>query len=153
MKAVPKSKIREVVGSIVFEQADQYGFTAEEIKEHMVKTLEACYDSKTMFAYVDDVENTSCCLVCGHHFSMMFPGTHITAYMVWVKPELRNTKSGFQMIKDMLVELNAFGAMFDAENISISSWLYKSLGPNSGKLWTRLGFEPQELVLTKKVEY
>ncbi len=152
MIPVPKSQVESVVGPIIGGQADQYGFTGKEISEHMVKSLVSCYENKTMFSYVDSLENTQACLICGYSFSMMFPGTHITGYLIWVAPELRGTKAGFAKVKEMMTTLEDFGKMFNAKSIMVGAWLFRDKGPNSKKLWPRFGYEPQELVMVKELK-
>ncbi len=153
MIPVPKNKIREIVGPILRGQSEQYAVGSPEDVEHMLKSLDACFEAKTMFSYVDDLENPKTCLICGYHFSLMFAGTHISGFLLWVAPELRNTKQGFKKVEEMMTTLQDFGQMFQAKTVTVSSWLLGSTVPNSKKLWQRFGFESQELVLSKKLEY
>lgn len=153
MIPVPKSQISSVVAPILKSQAEQYEIGGPEDVAHMVKNMETCYDDKTMAAYVDDLQDPRACLLCGYHFSMMFKGVHVSAYLVWLSDELRNTKEGLKQVKEMLKTLEDYGRLFNAKSVMVSSWLFKNKGPNSQKLWPRFGFEPQELVMSKEIVY
>jgi hypothetical protein len=153
MIPVPKSQVESVVGPIFESQGSQYEVREKEDVAHRLESLKACYEAKSAAAYVDDLSNPQACLVCGYHPSLVFAGIHVTAYLFWVAEPLRNTKRGFQMAKEMDKTLEDYGRMFNARSVMLSSWLFKSIGPNSQKLWPRFGYEPQELVMSKEIKY
>lgn len=112
--------------------------------EDLFRNLSLGYDSRTMGAYVDDVEKPNHCLIMSH-----FPGVVVNGIMAYISliystPEHRSTENAAVLLRTA----ENYARLNGASMLLGSSWVYRG-SQDTGLFWVHNGFEVQETAYIK----
>ena len=144
MTPVPQSRLRDVIFPIMAAAIKETRLSGRTTPEYTLTVLEAHYGSKEMAAYVDDLDNPTSCLICGVHRNPVIDELFASAYLVWVRADLRKSRKSLKLIDEMIVKLKEYGIMMNCHSATGSDWCY--LGSSTGlrSVWEKHEFELQE---------
>lgn len=147
MIPLPQSKVQKIkplVEAFIRESKCEDRTTAA----HCLERLAQGYLTKTMDAYVDNVEDPRRVVVFGRYPSMPFKEDLIVINFIYAVEEDRLKPETMAAFKEILEK---YPQVHSADAMLASSWVYKgSRGIDA--FWRHLGFERQEIIYVKRLK-
>lgn len=147
MIPLPQTKIHKVqplVEAFIRESHCSDRTTAQ----HCLGKLAQGYLTKSMDAYVDDVEAPRKIIVFGRYPSLPFKEDLIVVNFIYAVEEDRLKPETLAAFKEILEK---YPQVHQADAMLASSWVYKN-SRGIDAFWRHLGFERQEVIYVKRLK-
>lgn len=115
---------------------------------HCLERLAQGYLTKSMDAYVDDVEAPRKIIVFGRYPSLPFKEDLIVVNFIYAVEEDRLKPETLASFKEILEK---YPQVHQADAMLASSWVYKN-SRGIDAFWRHLGFERQEIIYVKRLK-
>jgi GNAT superfamily N-acetyltransferase len=148
MQPIPQDRLKEILTPLAELFRNEANMDERAIVEYAVGYVNDGYESRTVAAFVDNLDKPQSCLVLKTGRSWMHPATACIILTVWVHPDARGNSTALRT--DMMKTAEAFARLNGCESIYGSSWVY--LGHEDiSALWSSQGFDLQEKLFVKSL--